>query len=74
MIKCHWFFKMPEASHWICQSVVLVNSVFKMGKDYYFQMFLEECKYIVKEKAVATEDLENPFNSDECDEENFDGE
>ena len=45
-----------------------------MGKDYYFQMFLEEFKYIVKEKVVTTEDLENPFNSDECDEENFDRE
>ena len=73
MIKCHWFFKMSEASHWICLSVVLVNSVFKMGKDYYFQMFLEECKYIVKE-VVTTEDLENLSNSNECDEENFDGE
>ena len=73
MIKCHWFFKMPEASHWICLSVVLVNSVFKMGKDYYFQMFLEECKYIVKE-VVTTEDLENLSNSNECDEENLDGE
>ena len=73
MTKCHWFFKMSEASHWICLSVVLVNSVFKMGKDYYFQMFLEECKYIVKE-VVTTEDLENLSNSNECDEENFDGE
>ena len=73
MIKCHWFFKMSEASHWICLSVVLVNSVFKMGKDYYFQMFLEECKYIVKE-VVTTEDLENLSNSNECDEENLDGE
>ena len=73
MIKCHWFFKMSEASHWICLSVVLVNSVFKMGKVYYFQMFLEECKYIVKE-VVTTEDLENLSNSNECDEENFDGE
>ena len=73
MIKCHWFFKMSEASHWICLSVVLVNSVFKMGKDYYFQMFLEECKYIVKE-VVTTEDLENLSNSNECDEENFHGE
>ena len=34
----------------ICLSVVWINSVFKMGRNYYPQVFLEEFKYIVKEE------------------------
>ena len=46
--------KMPkEGSHCICLSVILIDFVFKIGKNYYPQMFLEECKYIVKEKEVT---------------------
>ena len=39
-----------EGSHHICLSIILIDSVFKMSKNYYPQMFLKECKYIVKEK------------------------
>ena len=39
-----------EGSHCICLSVILIDSVFEMGKNYYPQVLLEECKYIVKEK------------------------
>ena len=43
--------KMPkEGSHCICLSVVLIDSVFEMGKNYYPQVLLEEYKCIVKEK------------------------
>ena len=42
-----------EGSHCICLSVILIDFVFKIGKNYYPQMFLEECKYIVKEKEVT---------------------
>ena len=35
-------------SHCICQSVILIDAAFKMGKNYYPQVFLEECKYTVK--------------------------
>ena len=48
-----------EGSHCMCLSVVL-DSVFRMGKNYYSQVFLEECKYVVKEKEVnrhITEEL-----------------
>ena len=31
------------------QFISLTDSVFNMGKIYYEQVFLEECKYIVKE-------------------------
>ena len=58
--------KMPE-------ELVLIGSVFKMGETYCAQMFLEEHKYIAKEKEVTrhrhiTEDLEIFFDSYESDE------
>ena len=31
-------------------SVTLIDPVFRTGKNYYSQVFLEECKYVVKEK------------------------
>ena len=65
--------KMPrERSDGIFLSVVLTDSVFKMGKSYYPQVFLEECKYIVKEKDVTShiiEDLEISLDYGESDEE-----
>ena len=39
-----------EGSQYICLSVILIDSVFRTGKNYYPQVFLKECKYIVKEK------------------------
>ena len=54
--------KMPkEGSRCICLSVVLIDSVFKMGKNYFPRVLLEECKYIFKEKEVTrhiTEEVE----------------
>ena len=51
---------------------MLIDSVFKMGKNYYPQVFLEECKYIVKKKKTTrlnNDDLENSsddsYESDE---------
>ena len=41
-----------ESSLCICLSIKLIDSVFKIGKNYYPQMSLEECKYIVKEEKV----------------------
>ena len=34
----------------ISLSIVLIDSLFKIGKNYYPQVSLEECKYIVKDK------------------------
>ena len=31
-------------------SVILIHSVFRISKNYYPQMSLEECKYVAKEK------------------------
>ena len=40
---------MPEeGSPYACLSVILINSVVKLGKNYYPQAFLEECKSIFK--------------------------
>ena len=45
--------KIPkEGSNFICLSVILIDSVFRTGKNYYPQVFLEECKFFVKEKKI----------------------
>ena len=38
-----------EDSHCLCLSIILI--VFKIGKNHYPRVFLEEYKYIVKEKG-----------------------
>ena len=53
----------------------MVDSVFRTGKNYYPQVFLEECKYVVKEKKIPkyiTDDIEISSDSDRenSDEEN----
>ena len=53
-----------EDSHCIFLSVILTDSVFKIRRNYYPQVFLEKCKYIVKEKKViryVTDDIDNFF-------------
>ena len=40
---------MPKGFHCICLPVILIYYDFKIGKNYYPQVFLE-CKYSVKEK------------------------
>ena len=59
----------------------MIDSVYRKDKDYYSQVFLEECKYVVKGKKTSkfiTDDMEicpddsDRENSDEenCNEEN----
>ena len=43
--------KMPKGSQVICLSVILIDSVFKTGENYYLQVLLEKYKYIAKKKA-----------------------
>ena len=41
--------KLPkQGPQFICLSVILIDSVFRTGKSYYSQVFLEECKYVIK--------------------------
>ena len=43
--------KIPkEDPQYICLSVILMDSVFRIGQNYYRQVFLEECQYVVKKK------------------------
>ena len=39
-----------EGFQCICQSVALIDSVFKMGKNYYPHVFLEKFKTVLKKK------------------------
>ena len=53
------------------------DSIFRAGKNYYLPVFLDECKYIVKEKKIPKyiiDDIEIPCDSDKenSDEENYD--
>ena len=69
--------KVPKkGSRYICLSVILIDSVFRTGKNYYPQVFLEECKYVVKVKKLAkyiikdTEISSDQSNTEDSDEEN----
>ena len=43
--------KIPnEDSQFMCLSVISIDPIFRTGKNYYPQVFLEECKYIVKKR------------------------
>ena len=48
-----------EGFNCIFLSVVLIDSVLKMNKIYSPQKFLEECKYILKEKLWLDIPLKN---------------
>ena len=69
--------KIPkESSQFICLSVILIDSVFKTGKSYYPQVFLEECKYAVQEKKMPEYisdyiEVSSDFDREDSDEENF---
>ena len=55
-----------EGSHCIYLSLILIDSVLKIGKDYYLQVFLEECKYIVNERKMSKSiDDNSEISSDE---------
>ena len=44
---------MPEYKEFCtCLFVILLDSVVKIGIDYYPQIFLEECKYVIKKKNI----------------------
>ena len=49
----------------------MIDSVYKKDKSYYFQVLLEECKYVIKESKKSnfiTDDKE--ISSDDSDKEN----
>ena len=72
--------KIPrEGSQCIYLSVILIDSVFRTGKNYYPQASLEECKNVVKEQKISKDIIDDIYifsDSDEeiSDEENTDAE
>ena len=69
--------KIPkEGSQCNCISVILIDLIYRKDKkNYYPQVFLEECKYVAKEKEMSksiTDDIK--FFSHDPDRENFDEE
>ena len=69
--------KIPkEGSQCICLSVILIDSFYTKDKDYYPQVFLEECKYVFKEKKASNfindsiEISSNYFDKEDSAEEN----
>ena len=60
--------KIPkEGSQFLCLSVILIDTVFRTSKNYYPHIFLEECKYVVKEKKMSkyiTDDIGISSDSD----------
>ena len=59
---------LEKGSHCICLSTILIDFVSRTGENYYPQLFLEECKFVVKEKKILeymTDDIE--IYSDDCD-------
>ena len=67
--------KIPNKdSQYICLSAILFDFVFKTSKNYYPQVFLEECKHVVKEKKATKYIIDDIQMSFEFDEENSDEE
>ena len=62
---------LKEGSHCICLSAISIDSVFRTNQNHHPQVFLEECKFIVKEQKgtkCITDDLE--ISCDDSDEKN----
>ena len=67
-----------EGSQFIGLSVILIDSVFRTGKNY-LQVLLEECKYVVQEKKMlkyttGNIDISSDSNIENSNEENSDEE
>ena len=54
--------EIPKDKYFACLSIILLDSIFvNSQKEYYPQILLEECKYVVKNKKIVStinEDLE----------------
>ena len=63
--------KIPKDNEYCaCLSVILLDSVLvNSNKEYYPQIFLEECKYAIKDRKivnVTNEDLKLNKSDDQC--------
>ena len=55
-------------------SNLLIDSVFRIDKNYYPQVFLKECKYVLKEKKNSKYIIDDIEISSDSDRENSDEE
>lgn len=61
-----------ESSFRICLSVILIGSDFKLSKNYYSEVFLEECKCNIKGRNISKYNSVNlEFFPDDSDKESF---
>ena len=52
--------KIPnESLECVCLLLTLLDSVYRKDNKYYTQVFLEECKYVVKEEKIHNYIIEN---------------
>ena len=68
--------KIPKDNEYCaCLSVILLDSIFvNSNKEYYPQIFLEECKYATKDRKIVNainEDLKLNESDDESDDESY---
>ena len=52
-------------------SVILLDSVYRKDNKYFHQVFLEECKYVVKETKFHNYTIDDVQNSSDSDEEDL---
>ena len=65
--------KIPKQdSQCVCLSVILIYSVFRIGKNRYPQMLLEKCRCVFKEKKMPADDIETYFDKEDSNEESSD--
>ena len=59
-----------ERNHYICIATICVDSVLKIDKKNYPQVYLEQCKYKIKKRELANfiDDDLTPNDSDNLDE------
>ena len=61
--------KWQKCSHCICSHSITNWFCFRMSENYYIQVFLDACKYIVKEKEITRNIIQGLENS--SDEESY---
>ena len=57
-----------EKNHYICIAAIFIDSVWKVDKKNYLEIYLEQCKYKIKRrKLVDFIDAERNLSSDDSD-------
>ena len=57
-----------ERNHYICIAAICIDSILRVDEKNYPQVYLEQCKYIIKKrKSVHFDDDEVDLSSDDSD-------